>query len=953
MNRLIPYTVLLLSLASIPAGGEELWIELGPHNVAHGLVVGSYGDGQNKPAVLGGKPCRQVLRDQGSSMFYVDVDDRFDVPSEVYVTVEYFDQTGTLTLQFDAVGDASAYQEVPETRRQTDTRTWRTATFTLRRPWFRGRQNGKADFRLVSSGLFAARRIILATSPPKGYVPPLNPLTFFAEHGPVSTPPDMTIIQQWQIHHPVSKARLADRVYKVCRDIGITSLQSYVVWSRLEPEPGQVTFETYDPVVRQLRKYGLKWLPFLITGPYYATPAWFRADNGVGAVCLQHGTSVPIQSIWNPALPGAVRHFLGLFRQHYEADVIEALNLGISGNWGESLMPGGGGFEIRKLPGYHCHPGWWCGDPHAQADLRRWLRQNYGSITALNVAWQTRYPSFVSIRTFRPDKAPSRRAAVDLVRWYQESMTRLAEFWVKTAREFYPRLPIYLCTGGDGNPMLGANFAAQAKMCAAYRAGIRITNEGDDAQRNFAITRMVSSATRLYGGYYTTEPGGANSPDGIAGRVFDIVSGGGCGLYFKTLVSGDDRPSMQATVLARNMNYLVRNTPVLTVAALMPTSSMALQPRVLTSFLDHAADLRDILDFEFVDETMIADGMLSRFRALILPAGHTLETASLVKIKAWVEAGGVLFLSADSYPLRTVEDAPATWLPRPQRDRPLPLVVNIVSHPVPKGIHVDMGGNDDQAIAGSWHAPEGRSRQPTAAQPDPTYRWTTEHSRLILPLPRGKPLRLRVKAAVNEHMRGTARVTVNGIPVLTLETGKPAWRESLLPAAAIRGKSSVRVAFENPVWMPAPPGSGGDSRRLGVQVFAVELAADGAAASDIVALDTLRVEQHVDLAVAVPLAVRARGRGYIAIWPGTWDSYRHFLNAALHAQPPAVPWPDLLAEPLDTRFDHVLACRADQHVLYYNNGDRIVQKRLSDGQALRIPPRTIVRVTRPENSHRK
>lgn len=491
----------------------------------------------------------------------------------------------------------------------------------------------------------------------------------FAKRGTTKVPANMNVIQQWQIHEPVPIGQLQDSAFEICKKLGITSLQSYVGWAQLEPKQNKITYDTYDPVVNQIRKHNLKWLPFLITGPYIATPKWFREQHGVDAVCLEHNMPIRIQSIWNHRLKAGVYRFLELFQAHYDTSVIEALNLGISGNWGESIYPVGGGFDMQSV---HSHGGWWCGDKYARADFRRWVREKFKTVDILNTFWKSDYASVDVVEPFMPQNAPSPRAAVDFANWYMESMTNYAEYWVKTAREMFPSLPIYLCTGGDGRVEYGADFGAQSRMCAKYHAGIRITNMNDDMLNGFAITRMVSSANRFYGGYYTTEPGGDNTAKGIAGRIFDIVSGGGRGVYFKSLYQDfksiskvPDHVTQNAMVFADFAKYMVPDTPKLTVAAIMPNSSIILNDHLLGQFLERSAKLRDLLDFEYIDENMISDGALCKFKAVVMLAGSVLEQSSLDKLKSWVKSGGVLITSLESYPLKSVEGIDVLWVQKP------------------------------------------------------------------------------------------------------------------------------------------------------------------------------------------------------------------------------------------------------------------------------------------------
>ena len=87
------------------------------------------------------------------------------------------------------------------------------------------------------------------------------------------------IIQQWQAYNLMSNCLFDDSVYKACKEVGITSLQSYFYWSAIEKKEGIFDFENYDTVVKKINDHNLKWVPFLIFGPYYATPQWFQKSD--------------------------------------------------------------------------------------------------------------------------------------------------------------------------------------------------------------------------------------------------------------------------------------------------------------------------------------------------------------------------------------------------------------------------------------------------------------------------------------------------------------------------------------------------------------------------------------------------------------------------------------------------------------------------------------------------
>jgi hypothetical protein len=517
---------------------------------------------------------------------------------------------------------------------------------------------------------------------------------------------------------------MQDSAFEACRRAGLTSLQSYLYWAEIEREPGKVDFSTYDVLVQKLHKHGLKWVPFLILGPNYATPDWFQnSQESVYARCLEHGRESRIQSIWNPALPHYVDRFLRLVAGHYRnSGVIESITLGISGNWGEALYPIDGGFR----GGFHTHHGWWCGDEYAIADFRQFAIGKYGSIEAINAAWGTAFDNFASIgyppvnpqrlldlarQVYRltpnrvkpllvslkqasagmlsrgmsisnrlklsPERGGSpkyRQRWLDFVEWYLDSMTGWADFWLRTARRHFPVTEIYLVTGGEGWPILGADFSAQVKTAARYSAGIRVTNQNDDYNKSFILTRHVASASRFYSTYFTTEEATVNHPRAVPMRVFDALASGAKGFYCKSIIgTGTDtctghtysigEPTQGAVELVRNLHHLASSQPIIDIAVLLPSSSIALRPRVLDLVYGQCSRLRDLLDLDLVDETLIADGALEHYRFLVIVNGDLLKRQTLTGISGWVHGGGVLITAKNRLISDTDGDTgPYSWL---------------------------------------------------------------------------------------------------------------------------------------------------------------------------------------------------------------------------------------------------------------------------------------------------
>lgn len=514
----------------------------------------------------------------------------------------------------------------------------------------------------------------------------------------------MQIIQQWQYIDKLHEKLLRDETFTKCKQVGVTSLQSYVTWAEIEKEKDCFDFSAYDPLVEKIKQHRLKWVPFLIAGPYYATPKWFlESDQCVFAKCLAHGLETKIQSVWNPHLMHHVGRFLNAFSNHYnDPDLIESISLGINGNWGEAIYPASGCFH----GGFHVHPGWWCGDIYALKDFQTFFLKKYGSVERLNRIWGTRFTRFtdicfpemtgsklenllfsgflklpanvrvtlsrmmlfiknsqvmINLGKYHTPKSPDLDEGetihrIDFIQWYHTSMTKWSESWIRKARQTFPKKDIYLVSGGKGEPLLGADFSAQTKVAAKYDAGIRITNQNDDYAQSFVRTRLVSAACRKYGTYFSTEEAGINRPHGIPMRLFDAVSSGARGLYFKELIGigenicdknrkGLGEYTENANNLKHNLNHIIEKKPLIDIAVFFPTLSFMLDPSLLNKFYAVCTKLRSYIDFDFLDERLICDGKLADYRFLLLISGNVMGEEVLAGIKNWTADGGICISS--------------------------------------------------------------------------------------------------------------------------------------------------------------------------------------------------------------------------------------------------------------------------------------------------------------------
>jgi hypothetical protein len=455
------------------------------------------------------------------------------------------------------------------------------------------------------------------------------------------------------MHYTYYISEMNDSIARRYKSLGVTSVQSYVTWETCEKGgEGKWDWSKWDSVVSILKENNLKWVPFLILGPAYSTPGWFRAGKEhFPCCCLEHGQDSKIESLWNPYLSKWIDRFIEAFSVRYrDSGVIESVLLGIQGDFGEAIYSVFGGGWTFNIPGvYHNHPGYWCDDPYALDDFRDFSKQRYVSLDKLNGAWGTVFSNFNAIdfpgrkdelarfqKVVQSGAPMARRRWIDFIDWYRASMTDWADWWIGTTRKYFPDMPIYLCTGGDARPWHGSNFAEQTRVAAKHGAGIRITNEASDYKTNFSYTAWVASAGKHYNTYYGFEPAGEENEKGIIARIYNATATGANQLfdYPGNIFSSPSRIDVQQ----KHLKFLFHvDAPIVPVALWYPNVSLTLK---WGGYLERSAHFRDLADFDFMDETMLGTGALDRHKILVIIQGEIMETSDAIRIADWIKKGG-------------------------------------------------------------------------------------------------------------------------------------------------------------------------------------------------------------------------------------------------------------------------------------------------------------------------
>ena len=447
---------------------------------------------------------------------------------------------------------------------------------------------------------------------------------------------------------------LNDSICRRFKALGVTSVESYVTWETCEQRgEGKWDWSVWDRTVKVLKDNGLKWVPFVILGPAYSTPNWFRAGKDhYPCRCLEHGFDNQVESLWNPNLPKWIDRFISEFAKRYnDSGVIESVLLGIQGDYGEAIYSVSGGGWTFNIPGvYHNHPGFWCDDPNALADFRKFIQKQYSNITTLNTAWGTAFKDFEDVdfpgrkekftafnAVVQSGDPQARRRWVDFVDWYRSAMTDWSDWWMGVTRKYFPDTPIYLCTGGDAVPQHGSNFAEQTRVSAKHGAGVRITNEGSNYQNNFTITRWVASAGKHYDTYYGFEPASRVDEKGIVARIYNATASGANQLHdYENNVT---RTQSRIDAQQAHIKYLFHVAePIVPVALWYPNVSMTIK---WGGYLQKARQFRDYTDFDYIDESMLRTGALDKHKIMVIIHGEIMEPSDANKIADWIRNGGM------------------------------------------------------------------------------------------------------------------------------------------------------------------------------------------------------------------------------------------------------------------------------------------------------------------------
>jgi hypothetical protein len=444
------------------------------------------------------------------------------------------------------------------------------------------------------------------------------------------------------------------------RNLGLIANEDYVGWGAVEREPGKWNWTQHDAMEKALHAAGLKYVAYCWV---HFPPLWLREqqkDERTLMRCLEHDKETYYLSIFDPRTIQWYDHFYKNLHDHF-GDRIDTVYACILGPYGEGNYP----LEVTSWVNMgHCHEGYWCGDVYAIKAFRAAMKHKYSAISRLNRAWARDYKSFDEIRPpseisndqFKPTPdafrtGQDKRRWLDFITWYHQVIIDFAEQSVKTVLKYFSADKVRIKPGGNAggvNPISWGTYCpGYGKMAGKYPIVIQPADCGGAVFGD----KWMGTAYQFYGAKESTEPAGGLEDKAFVRRMFSDAS---CGAsQFFTYEFENHVPAMQKYV------HLYTGEPGETqVAVYCPTTLYRLGGSLHDSIVA-APSLRDLCEFDVLDELLIGDGALNakRYKALIIFQGDIIDQPILKKFDTFRRTGGKI-IEVGNASVKNVEGEP-------------------------------------------------------------------------------------------------------------------------------------------------------------------------------------------------------------------------------------------------------------------------------------------------------
>jgi hypothetical protein len=443
---------------------------------------------------------------------------------------------------------------------------------------------------------------------------------------------------------------------------GLVAYEDYVGWGGVERAPGQWDWTQYDGMEKALHQAGLK---YVVYDWVHFPPLWLRNQPQDRTLmrCLEHGKECYYLSAYDPRTIQWFDHFYKNLHDHF-GNRIDDVYACIMGPYGEGNYPI---LSPAWVDMGHCHEGYWCGDPYAIKAFQVAMKKEYSRIAALNKAWGTNYASFGDVHAPRelsndkfvpkPEAFPTpqdKRRWLDFITWYHQALIDFAGQSIRTVLKYFPAEKVRAKPGGTA---AGVNPIAWGTYCPGYAkmAGpLKVELQPADCQGAVFGDKWAGTAYQFYGVKEGTEPAGDLSEDDFVRRVFSDASCGAAQFFGYQF-------EMHAKTMQKYVRLFTGKPGETQVAVYCPTTLYRLGGQ-LRNTITAGPGLRDLCDFDVLDELLITDGALKvpRYKALLMFEGDIIDRTILKKIDAFQRAGGKV-ITIGKIDVQDVEGRP--WAP--------------------------------------------------------------------------------------------------------------------------------------------------------------------------------------------------------------------------------------------------------------------------------------------------
>ncbi|MEO7298863.1 MAG: family 14 glycosylhydrolase [Verrucomicrobiota bacterium] len=433
------------------------------------------------------------------------------------------------------------------------------------------------------------------------------------------------------------------------KNLGLVANEDYVAWGAIEREPGKWNWKQHDAIEQTLHKAGLN---YVVYNWVHFPPRWLRDQKSERTLmrCLEHGEETFYLSIFDPRTIQWYDHFYKNLHQHFGAR-IDSVYACILGPYAEGNYP----MEVTAHVNMgHCHEGYWCGDAFAIKAFRVAMGKKYRRVTNLNRAWGVNCKSFDEVRppeelssaTLKPSLAAfstpqARRRWLDFISWYHQAIIDFSGQSLKTVLKYFPAEKVRMKPGGNYGSV---NPLAWGTYCPGYAKmakGSGVVLQPADAQGAIFADKWIGTAYQFYGVKESTEQAGDLLERAFMQRMFSDAA---CGV--SQLFTYDY--ARYASNVQKYIHLYTGKPGETEIALYCPTTlyrlGVNLHPTIVASY-----PLRDLCDYDVLDELLIADGALTtkRYKALVLFQAEIIDQAILKKIDAFRRAGGKIIIAGD------------------------------------------------------------------------------------------------------------------------------------------------------------------------------------------------------------------------------------------------------------------------------------------------------------------